>query len=100
MKNTKDFDLSKIIESELKTEEDIKEWLSLNLDEYLQDGDLNAFVRALEYVVRVKDNISNISRKTGISRSNLYAIFNGDVTPQLDTVLKLLKELGYTLKVA
>ena len=100
MKNTKDFDLSKIIESELKTEEDIKEWLSLNLDEYLQDGDLNAFVRALEYVVRVKDNISNISRKTGISRSNFYAIFNGDVTPQFDTVLKLLKELGYTLKVA
>lgn len=100
MKNTKDFDLSKIIESELKTEEDIKEWLSLNLDEYLQDGDLNAFVRALEYVVRVKDNISNISRKTGILRSNLYAIFNGDVTPQFDTVLKLLKELGYTLKVA
>ena len=100
MKNTKDFDLSKIIESELKTEEDIKEWLSLNLDEYLQDGDLNAFVRALEYVVRVKDNISNISIKTGISRSNLYAIFNGDVTPQFDTVLKLLKELGYTLKVA
>ena len=100
MKNTKDFDLSKIIESELKTEDDIKEWLSLNLDEYLQDGDLNAFVRALEYVVRVKDNISNISRKTGISRSNLYAIFNGDVTPQFDTVLKLLKELGYTLKVA
>lgn len=100
MKNTKNFDLSKIIESELKTEEDIKEWLSLNLDEYLQDGDLNAFVRALEYVVRVKDNISNISRKTGISRSNLYAIFNGDVTPQFDTVLKLLKELGYTLKVA
>lgn len=100
MKNTKDFDLSKIIESELKTEEDIKEWLSLNLDEYLQDGDLNAFVRALEYVVKVKDNISNISRKTGISRSNLYAIFNGDVTPQFDTVLKLLKELGYTLKVA
>lgn len=100
MKNTKYFDLSKIIESELKTEEDIKEWLSLNLDEYLQDGDLNAFVRALEYVVRVKDNILNISRKTGISRSNLYAIFNGDVTPQFDTVLKLLKELGYTLKVA
>lgn len=100
MKNAKDFDLSGMIENELKSEDDIKEWLSLNLDEYLQDGDLNAFVRALEYVVRVKDNISNISRKTGISRSNLYAIFNGDVTPQFDTVLKLLKELGYTLKVA
>lgn len=100
MNNTKDFELSKLIDNELKTEEDIKEWLSLNLAEYLEDGNLNAFVRSLEYVVRVKDNISNLSRKTGISRSNLYAIFRGEVTPQFDTVLKMLKELGYTLKVA
>ncbi len=100
MNNTKDFELSKLIDNELKTEKDIKEWLSLNLAEYLEDGNLNAFVRSLEYVVRAKDNISNLSRKTGISRSNLYAIFRGEVTPQFDTVLKMLKELGYTLKVA
>lgn len=100
MNNTKAFELSKLIDNELKTEEDIKEWLSLNLAEYLEDGNLNAFVRSLEYVVRAKDNISNLSRKTGISRSNLYAIFRGEVTPQFDTVLKILKELGYTLKVA
>lgn len=99
MNNTKAFELSKLIDNELKTEEDIKEWLSLNLAEYLEDGNLNAFVRSLEYVVKAKDNISNLSRKTGISRSNLYAIFRGEVTPQFDTVLKMLKELGYTLKV-
>lgn len=99
MNNTKAFELSKLIDNELKTEEDIKEWLSLNLAEYLEDGNLNAFVRSLEYVVRAKDNISNLSRKTGISRSNLYAIFRGEVTPQFDTVLKMLKKLGYTLKV-
>ena len=99
MKNTNNFDISEIIEDELKTEEDIKEWLSLNLEAYLEDGNLNAFVRSLEYVVRAKDNISNLSKKTGISRSNLYAIFKGEVTPQFDTVLKVLKELGYTLKV-
>ena len=100
MKNIKDFELDRFIANELKTEDDIKEWLSLNLEEYLNDGNLNAFVHSLEYVVRAKDNISNISRKTGISRSNLYSIFKGEVTPQFDTVLKLLKELGYTLKVA
>ena len=99
MNNTKAFELSKLIDNELKTEEDIKEWLSLNLAEYLEDGNLNAFVRSLEYVVRAKDNISNLSRKTGISRSNLYAIFRGEVTPQFDTVLKMLKDRGYTLKV-
>ncbi len=100
MKNINNFDISEIIEDEIKTEEDIKEWLSLNLEAYLEDGNLNAFVRSLEYVVRAKDNISNLSKKTGISRSNLYAIFKGEVTPQFDTVLKVLKELGYTLKVA
>ena len=100
MKNIKDFNLSEQIEQELKTEDDIKEWLSLNLEAYLEDGNLNAFVRSLEYVVRAKDNISSLSKKTGISRSNLYAIFKGEVTPQFDTVLKELKELGYTLKVA
>ena len=100
MTNTKEFNISQMIEQELKSEDDIKEWLSLNLEAYLEDGNLNAFVRSLEYVVRAKDNISNLSKKTGISRSNLYAIFKGDVTPQFDTVLKVLKELGYTLKVA
>ena len=100
MKNINNFNISEIIEQELKTEDDIKEWLSMNLEAYLDDGNLNAFVSSLEYVVRAKDNISNLSKKTGISRSNLYAIFKGEVTPQFDTVLKVLKELGYTLKVA
>lgn len=100
MTNTKEFNISQMIEQELKSEDDIKEWLSLNLEAYLEDGNLNAFVRSLEYVVRAKDNISNLSKKTGISRSNLYAIFKGDVKPQFDTVLKVLKELGYRLKVA
>jgi len=100
MKNIKDFNISETIQQELTTEEDIKKWLSLNLEAYLEDGNLNAFVRSLEYVVRAKDNISNLAKKTGISRSNLYAIFKGEVTPQFDTVLKVLKELGYTLKVA
>ena len=41
-----------------------------------------------------------MSKKTGISRSNLYAIFKGEQKPQLSTALKIIKELGYTLKVA
>ena len=48
----------------------------------------------------LKDTISGISKKTGISRSNLYAIFNGEQQPQLTTALKIIKELGYTVQVA
>ena len=70
------------------------------LEEFLKDNDLNAFIKALEYAVKAKDTIMGMSKKTGISRSNLYAIFKGEQKPQLSTALKIIKELGYTLKVA
>lgn len=90
---------SEYILNDLKTDEDIKEWLNIGFQEFLQDNDLNSFVKALEYAVRAKDTISGISRKTGISRSNLYAIFNGKQQPQLSTALKIIKELGFDVRI-
>lgn len=98
MKNTGKF--SEYILDDLKTDEDIKEWINIGFEEFLSDGDLNALVKALEYAVRAKDSILGMSKKTGISRSNLYAIFNGEQQPQLSTALKIIKELGYTVKIA
>ena len=86
--------------SDLKTDDDIKEWLNIGFEEFFKDNDLNAFIKALEYAVKAKDTIMGMSKKTGISRSNLYAIFKGEQKPQLSTALKIIKELGYTLKVA
>ena len=86
--------------SDLKTDDDIKEWLNIGFEEFLKDNDLNAFIKALEYAVKAKDTSMGMSKKTGISRSNLYAIFKGEQKPQLSTALKIIKELGYTLKVA
>lgn len=98
MKNTGKF--SEYVLKDLKTDEDIKEWINIGFEEFLSDGDLNALVKALEYAVRAKDSILEMSKKTGISRSNLYAIFNGEQQPQLSTALKIIKELGYTVKIA
>ena len=92
--------LDKLILEDLKTDKDIKEWLAVSLEEYTENNDFNAFFRSLEYAVKAKNSISGISKKTGISRSNLYAIFKGEVHPQMNTVIKILKELGYKLKVA
>lgn len=98
MNKTKSF--NEYIINELKTDKDIKEWINIGFEEFIADNDLNAFVKALEYAVKAKDSISGISKKTGISRSNLYAIFRGEQQPQLSTTLKILKELGYTVKIA
>lgn len=97
MNNTGSFD--DYILSELKTEEDIKEWINIGFEEFLNDNDLSAFIKALEYAVRAKDTISGFSKKTGIARSNLYAIFKGEQEPRLSTALKIIKELGYSLYV-
>lgn len=99
-KHMKPLNLDKLVLDSLKTEEDIKEWLTINLEEYLKDGDSSSFVKCLEDAIRAKDTISGISKKTGISRSNLYAIFKGEVKPQFETILKIIKELGYTIKIA
>lgn len=61
MNNSKSF--SEYILKDLKTDEDIKEWLNIGFQEFLQDNDLNAFVKALKYAVRAKDTISGISKK-------------------------------------
>ena len=98
MNNTGSF--NEYILNDLKTDADIKEWINIGFEEFLADNDSNSFVKALEYAVRAKDSISGISKKTGISRSNLYAIFNGQQQPQLSTTLKILKELGFSIKVA
>ena len=77
-----------------------KEYLNLSLEEYITDGDFNKFYKSLEKVIKSRESISSFSKKVNIDRSNLYTLFNGEKVPRLDTIAKILKELGYTIKVA
>ena len=78
-----------------------KEWLELTLNDFLEDGDMDTFIRCLTDVVkaRVKSSgrgeISRLARKLKIDRSNLSEIVNGDKQPRLETAFKLLNGLGY-----
>ena len=77
-----------------------KEYLNLSLEEYLTDGDFNKFYKSLEKVIKSRESISSFAKKVNIDRSNLYTLFNGEKVPRLDTIAKILKELGYSIKVA
>ncbi len=98
MNNTGSF--NKYILEDLKTDEDIKEWINIGFEEFIETNDLSTFIKALEYAVKAKDTMLGLSKKTGISRSSLYSIFEGKQQPQLSTALKIIKELGYTVKIA
>ena len=76
-------------------------WLELTLSEFLEDGNIETFIRCLTYVVkaRVKSSgrgeISRLARELNIDRSNLSEIVNGNKQPRLETAFKLLNGLGY-----
>jgi DNA-binding phage protein len=84
----------------LKNEDFQKDYLTVSLEEYIQDNNFNAFFRALERVVKVRCSVSSFCERAGIDRTNFYALKNGKKKPQLETVLKIFNELGFSLKVA
>lgn len=93
-------ELNEFIIEQLKDEELQKEYINESLAEYINDGDFNAFFRSLELVIKSRDSISGFCEKAGIDRAMLYQIFNGKRVPRVDTLAKILKTLGYNLKVA
>lgn len=93
-------ELNDFIIEQLKDEEFQKEYMNESLAEYINDGDFNAFFRSLELVIKSRDSISGFCEKAGIDRAMLYQIFNGKRVPKVDTLAKILKTLGYNLKIA
>lgn len=99
IKNAPAFD-DNLIE-QLQGAEYQKGWLELTLQEFLEDGDVETFIRCLTYVVKARvkacgrGEISKLARKLKLDRSNLSEIVNGDKMPRLETAFKLLNGLGY-----
>ncbi len=93
-------DLNDFILEQLKDEEFQKEYMNLTLAEYIEDGNFNAFFRSLELVIKSRDTISGFCEKAGIDRALLYDVFKGERVPKVDTLAKILKTLGYSLKIA
>ncbi|MCM1010790.1 MAG: helix-turn-helix domain-containing protein [Fusobacterium sp.] len=84
----------------LQDEEYQKMYLNSAIEEFIADGNYDLFFQSLEQVIRARMSISELSKKTGITRKAIYEMFRGERVPRLDTIGKLLKELGYTLYVA
>jgi len=93
-------DFNDFVLEQLKDEEFQKEYMNESLTQYINDGDFNAFFRSLEMVIKSRDSISGFCEKAGIDRAMLYAIFSGKRVPRVDTLAKILKTLGYNLRVA
>lgn len=79
--------------SQLRSEDDITDYLSLVLEE----GDTDELIRAVGYVAKAR-GMTQIAQETGLGRESLYKSFRAGAKPQFDTVLKVLRALNVDLK--
>jgi len=81
----------------LQDPEKQRQWLETNLEEFVKDGNIDAFIRSLEYVLKARGRgaITQLAKELHMDRSNLSEILNRKKTPRIDTVFKLINGLGY-----
>ena len=95
MKKIKISDLPKFdVVDYLKTEEDIAGYLSA----VLEDGDPALFVAAIGDIARAK-GMSDIAKKSGVTRESLYRALKMEAHPRFETVTRVLHALGMKLSV-
>lgn len=73
----------------LETDEDIAVFMA----DALETGDSSYIAKALGVVARAK-GMTEISRKTGLSREQLYRSFSERGNPTLKTTLAVMRALG------
>ena len=66
----------------------------LALEEFEQDGDVNALLDTLRLVARAQGGIAGLSRKTSVSRQALSEALSPNGNPRLRTFQNVLEALG------
>jgi probable addiction module antidote protein len=95
MKKTKTTTRPFDVANYLKTPEDMVLYLQACFDEAPDDA---AFIaKALGDIARAK-GMSEVARKTGLSRESLYKALSGSRAPGFDTILKVTAALGLRIQ--
>ncbi|MBU3581026.1 putative addiction module antidote protein [Polynucleobacter sp. AP-Capit-er-40B-B4] len=78
----------------MKTEKDIAAYLSA----VLEDGDPALFVAAIGDIARAK-GMTEIAKKSGVTRESLYRALKVEARPRFETVTRVVQALGMKLSV-
>lgn len=69
------------------------------INDAVADGDPRFIAGALGAVARARGGIARLAEETGLSRQALHKALSEDGNPTLDTIVKVLKALGFTMKI-
>jgi len=98
MKNTKKIKIKNLSKFDvvdyLKTDADIAGYLTA----VLEDGDPALFVAAVGDIAKAK-GMTEIAKKSGVTRESLYRALKVEARPRFETVARVIQALGMKLSV-
>ncbi|MCL4315284.1 MAG: putative addiction module antidote protein [Gammaproteobacteria bacterium] len=79
----------------LKTRKDILVYLNTALE----DGDPAVLLEALRNVAQAKGGMGALAKAAGVSRESLYRTLSRRGNPKIETIMELLRALGFKFRV-
>ncbi|MBI1389633.1 MAG: putative addiction module antidote protein [bacterium] len=77
--------------------EDVAGFLETVFEEYEKDPDEGALLSALRQVAKAQGGMTELARKTELSRERLYKTLSQEGNPRLKNLRRILQAFGYTL---
>lgn len=74
-------------------------FLQTVLEDYEHDQDEKALLTALRHIAKANVGMTELSRKTRLSRGKLYKTLSPEGNPRLKNFQRILKAFGYTLAI-
>ena len=84
---------------QLRDPEDAKIYLSVALEDYEVDADMDAFLLAVRDVAEAQGGISKLAERLSLTDDGLNRVLSENGNPQLNTIRKILHELGFKLSI-
>ncbi len=74
-------------------------YLQIALEDYENDRDTEAFLLAIRDVAKAMGGIGKLAEETNLNRQSLYKALSSNGNPRLDTLLAILRGLGFRLSI-
>jgi len=84
---------------QLRDPEDAKIYLSVALEEYEEDGDIEAFLLAVKDVAEARGELSKLTEHTSLAHQSLYKALAEKGNPQLNTIGAILHGIGFKFSI-
>ncbi len=84
---------------QLRDPEDAKIYLTVALDDYEKNGDIEAFLLAVRDVAEAQGGMSRLAERVSLTREGLYKALSRNGNPQLNTMGEILHGLGFRFSI-